>query len=159
MIEDDGAREAKVRQRRRRTGRHGARRETRHDTKHSDAEGGVGGDVSRKRREGWGATGMSRTRAPHRFRGCHSSRAAEVFWLECEGSGLPLTLLSDLHLHWLLTCFLVRRADWSIFASARAGHGICMFRFATLRDARSSAAQFSSLFTLLAMGVALQKHT
>ena len=53
-------------------------------------------------------------------------------------------------------------ADWSIFASARAGHGICMSRFATLRDARSSAAQFSSfefIHPLLAMGVALQKHT
>ena len=67
MIEDDGAREAKVRRRRRGTGRHGARRETRHDTKHSDAEGGVGGDVRWKRREGWGATVMSRARARAEF--------------------------------------------------------------------------------------------
>ena len=84
----------------------------------------------------------------------------------CLGNGdklLHLALLSVLHLHWLLTCFLVRRADWSIFASARAGHGICMLRFATLGAqlaARSRNLSNSSLFTtMVAMGMAFQKHT
>ena len=72
---------------------------------------------------------------------------------------LQYTLLSDLHLHWLLTCFLVRRADWSIFASARAGHGICMLRFATLGAQLRKFSSFEFIHPLLAMGVALQKHT
>ena len=67
-------------------------------------------------------------------------------------------LLSDLHLHWLLTCFLVRRADWSIFASARAGHEICMLRFATL-GAQLRNFRVSSLFTPCWPWVWLYKST
>ena len=49
-------------------------------------------------------------------------------------------------------------ADWSIFASARAGHGICMSRFATL-GAQLRNFRVSSLFTPCWPWVWLYKST